>query len=136
MTPVAVDTNILVRLATGDNPAEHRAVLTALASRPWRVFTTVVLETEWVLRSVYGYTPVQFAAFLAWLDVHPQVQLRDAPLIRVALDHYRAGLDFADALHLAQAADVSFLTLDRKLLRKAGKLGLKAQPPATGSGGQ
>ena len=50
-------------------------------------------------------------------------------LISDALDRHPAGLDFADALHTTQAAGMPFLTLDRKLLRKAGRLGLKAQSP-------
>jgi len=129
--PVAVDANILVRLATGDHPGEHRAVLAALAAQPWRLFATVILEAEWVLRSVYGYTPAQFAAFVEWLQAHPQVELADAGVIRDAVAHHRAGLDFADALHIAQAQGMSFLTLDRKLLRKAAKQGLKAQSPST-----
>lgn len=129
MQPVAVDTNVLVRLATGDHPGEHRAALAALAAQPWRLFTTVLLETEWVLRSVYAYSPAQFAAFVGWLDAHPQVQWAEPALIRDALAHHRAGLDFADALHIAQAQGTAFLTLDRKLQRKASKLGLDARPP-------
>lgn len=130
MNPVAVDTNILARLATGDHPGEHRAVLAALAAQPWRLFTTVILETEWVLRSVYGYTPAQFAAFVEWLEAHPQVQFADAALIRDAIGHHRAGVDFADALHIAQAQGMTFLTLDRKLLRKAAHRGMRAQSPS------
>ncbi len=53
MTPVAVDANLLVRMAAGDHPDEHRAVLAALASQTWRLLSTVVLETEWVSRVVY-----------------------------------------------------------------------------------
>ncbi|GAB1390706.1 MAG: hypothetical protein AMXMBFR78_26930 [Rubrivivax sp.] len=133
MTPVVVDTNILVRLATGDNPGEHRAVLAALATRPWQVLATVLLETEWVLRSVYGYSPEQFVAFIEWLQGHPQVTLAQAEMVKAALEHHRAGLDFADALHLAQAGALTLLTLDRKLLRSAGKLGLNARSPAASS---
>ncbi len=127
MTPACVDTNVLVRLATGDSPAEHRAVLAALNSQPWRVLTTVLLETEWALRSLYGYSAAQFAAFVEWLDADPRIELAEAKVARIAVAHHRAGLDFADALHLAQAFGHPFLTLDRKLLRRAAKLGLQAQ---------
>jgi len=82
VTPVAVDTHLLGCLATDDHPDEHRAVLAALAAQPWRLFSIVVLETEWVLRSVYWYEPAQFAAFLAWLDDHPQVEFSEPALIR------------------------------------------------------
>ncbi|MGQ0621614.1 MAG: type II toxin-antitoxin system VapC family toxin [Panacagrimonas sp.] len=126
MKPASVDANVLVRLATGDNAAEHRAVPVALAHRPWRVLSTVLLETEWVLRSLYAYSPEQFADFVDWLITHPRIMLADVPAARMAIAHHRAGLDFADALHLAQA-DGPFLTLDKKLLKRAAKLGLAAE---------
>ena len=126
MKPVAVDTNVIVRLAAGDSPAEHRAVTAALADRPWRVLVTVLLEAEWVLRSRYGYSPTQFAGFVEWLDGNARIELAEADCVRAAIRHHRAGLDFADALHLAQVGSAPFLTLDRKLLRRSAKLGLTA----------
>jgi predicted nucleic-acid-binding protein len=88
------------------------------------VFLTVILETEWVLRSRYGYAPEQFAAFVEWLGAHAQVDLLQAPIMRKALVWHRAGMDFANALHLAQADGEPFLTLDKALQRKAGSLRL------------
>jgi predicted nucleic acid-binding protein len=124
---VAVDTNVLVRLATGDDAREHQAATAALAVRPWRIFPTVLLETEWVLRSVYGFAPRQFADFVAWLDASPRIALVSGDAVRAAIAHHRAGLDFADALHLAQTDGEPFLTFDKALQRKAGKLGLRAE---------
>jgi predicted nucleic acid-binding protein len=121
-----VDTNVLVRLATGDDAGEHRAATQALANRPWRVLPTVILETEWALRSVYGFSPRQFADFIDWLDSNPRIALAEAEAIRAAAAHHRAGLDFADALHMAQADGAVFLTFDRTLRRKADKLSLRA----------
>lgn len=127
MQPVAVDTNLLVRLATGDDAREHRAVSAALAARPWRVFPTVLLETEWVLRSRYGFSPTQFAAFVEWMRASGRVVLADAEAVNAAIRHHGAGMDFADALHIAQCNGEPFLTLDKTLLRKAAKLGLRAE---------
>lgn len=127
MRPVAVDTNVLVRLATGDDAREHRAAAAALAARPWRVFPTVLLETEWVLRSRYGYAPAQFTAFVEWLDTSGRVTLAQADIVREAVALHRAGMDFADALHLAQTEGESFLTFDKSLQRKATKIGLRAE---------
>lgn len=124
MKPVAVDANVLVRLAVGDNPAEHRAVTAALVDRPWRILITVLLEAEWVLRSRYGYSAAHFAGFVEWLDGNARIELAEADCVRIALRHHRAGLDFADALHLAQVGSDPFLTLDRKLQRRSAKLGL------------
>lgn len=128
MKPVAVDTNVLVRLATGDDAKEHRAAVESLAARPWRIFPTVVLETEWVLRSRYGYAPEQFADFVDWLAANGRVVLTQAESVRAAVAYHRAGMDFADALHIAQTDGESFLTQDKALQRKADKLGLRAEP--------
>jgi len=127
MKPVAVDTNILVRLATGDDAREYRVVSESLATRPWRVFPTVILETEWVLRSIYGYSPAQFSDFVEWMDASGRIVLMDTDTVRAAVSHHRAGLDFADALHIAQTNGEPFLTLDKVLRRKAAKRGLRAE---------
>ncbi len=129
MPPAAVDTNLLVRLATADDPEEHLVVSRSLADRRWKVFLTVVLETEWVLRSVYGYSPAQFAQFVEWMDASGRIDLVEADKVRAAIAHHKAGMDFADALHLAQAEGESFLTLDKALRRKAAKLNLHIEAP-------
>jgi predicted nucleic acid-binding protein len=122
-----VDTNVLVRLATGDDAKEHQAAAAALAARPWRILPTVILETEWVLRSVYGFSPSQFADFVGWLDANARISVDNGDAILAAATHHRAGLDFADALHIAQASGEPFLTFDKALRRKAGKLGLHVE---------
>lgn len=127
MHAVAVDTNVLVRLATGDDPAEHAQAQRSFSGRVWLVFPTVVLETEWVLRSVYGYSPAQFCAFIEYLDAGGRVVFQTADQVRSALRHHLQGLDFADALHLAQAGEAGLMTFDRALRRKAAKLGLLAR---------
>ncbi|MDR2174193.1 MAG: type II toxin-antitoxin system VapC family toxin [Burkholderiales bacterium] len=130
MKPVAVDTNVLVRLATGDHAAEHRTALASLAARPWRVLPTVLLETEWVLRSVYRFSPAQFADFVEWMDASGRVVLEQVDVVRTAAAHHRTGMDFADALHLAQTNGEPFLTFDKALQKKAARLKLNAQAVA------
>jgi hypothetical protein len=71
---------------------------------------------------------VQFASFVEWLDSDGHINPADAQCVRTAVQYHRAGLDFADALHLAQAGTTSFLTLDRKLLRRSSGLGLAVLP--------
>jgi len=127
MRPVAVDTNVLVRLATGDDAAEHQAAADSLAARAWRVFPSVVLETEWVLRSVYKFSPAQFADFVEWMDASGRIALVQPDAVRAATAHHRAGMDFADALHLAQADGEPFLTFDKALRKKAATLGLNTE---------
>jgi predicted nucleic-acid-binding protein len=52
---IAVDTNILVRYLTNDDPQQARISANLLNSKEqiW-LPKTVLLETEWVLRAVYG----------------------------------------------------------------------------------
>ena len=50
--PVALDTNLLVRLLTGDEPEQARRVADLIDTSPaCFVPITVVLELEWVLRA-------------------------------------------------------------------------------------
>ena len=53
---LAIDTNVIVRYLTGDHPQQARKARTLIESEHVFVCTTVLLETEWVLRSVYGLT--------------------------------------------------------------------------------
>ena len=62
---IAVDTNVIVRLLTKDDERQYEI--------SWRLFKdyevfisdTVILETEWVLRYAYKFTPSQIhQAFL------------------------------------------------------------------------
>ena len=50
------------------------------------VCATVLLESEWVLRSVYGYAPARLATALAAFAGLGRVKLEDAALIAKALD--------------------------------------------------
>ena len=50
---LAFDTNIIVRYLTGDHPQQSRKAKALIDSEHIFVCTTVLLETEWVLRSVY-----------------------------------------------------------------------------------
>ena len=121
---IVFDTNLLVRLATNDVPSIRTAVVELLERHATRISKTVLLETEWVLRSQYGYKASQFVDFVEYLLGVPALKIEDEELVRWANDAVNAGLDFADALHLsiAAAADESFYTLDETLFRKAARL--------------
>jgi predicted nucleic acid-binding protein len=81
------------------------------------------LETEWVLRSVYGYAPAQLAKALAAFAGLPGVSLEDPVLADKALDWTGRGMDFADALHLSRAEGCdAFVTFDQRLAAVANVL--------------
>ena len=120
---IVLDTDLLVSLATNDAPAERAAVTDILGKHECRVPKTVLLETEWVLRSRYGYATEQFADFADYLLALSSVSMEDESVVRWAVDAARKGIDFADSMHLAVAAasGETFFTFDKKLQRKASK---------------
>lgn len=119
----AIDTNLLVRLLTGDEPSQCQRVRRVFASQEIFIPRTVILETEWVLRFAYNFTPLAINAALSKLLGLPNVRIAHPEAIAKALDWHRQGLDFADALHLAASQKQSrFLTFDTKLIRKADGL--------------
>jgi predicted nucleic-acid-binding protein len=84
---------------------------------------TVVLECEWVLRSLYGFSRSAVVAALEAFCGAPGVAVGEAAAVKRAFRLAKQGLDFADALHLAQATECeAFVTFDRRLARKAGRL--------------
>jgi len=121
---IVLDANLLVRLATNDAPKERATVTDLLGKHECRISKTVLLETEWVLRSRYDYSPELFADFADYLLALSSLSIEDESVVRWAVDAARGGIDFADAMHLAVAvmSDESFYTFDKKLHRKASRL--------------
>jgi len=119
----AVDTNIIVRYLTGDDPAQAAKVRAVIGHEPVFVPRTVLLEVEWVLRGVYTMTPKQIIPALRALAGLPGVSVEDPVMVAKAMDWADAGMDFADALHLAAAAGCkNFLTFDKRFARSATRL--------------
>jgi predicted nucleic-acid-binding protein len=117
---IAVDTNVLVRLLTGDDPAQFARARKLFETETIFLSKTVVLETEWVLRRLYGLSAREIAKALSALVALPQVRSEDASTIVEALEFSRRGVDFADALHLASSRTAErFATFDRSLIRRA-----------------
>ena len=82
--------------------------------------TTVLLESEWVLRTAYGLAPEDVAAALRAFVGLPGFAVKNPSLLAEALDRAESGMDFADALHLGAAARCEvMLTLDRRFIEQA-----------------
>lgn len=126
--PIALDTNLLVRLLTGDDPEQARRVADLIDASPaCFVPITVVLELEWVLRGAYRLERGSVIAALEGLMAIRQVHLEQEDLVRQALAWHQQGLDFADALHLLRSEGCArFATLDRALAKTTA--GLQLQP--------
>ena len=127
----AIDTNIVVRYVTGDGFEQTSKARSLVDAEAVFVSTTVLLETEWVLRSVFRYPAPRVAEAIAAFAGLPTVSLQDPPRIVAALNAMAAGLDFADALHLAAAEDCdTFFTFDRGLAKAAaGLAGVTVRTP-------
>ncbi|WP_158742918.1 type II toxin-antitoxin system VapC family toxin [Acidisphaera sp. L21] len=120
----AVDTNIVVRYLTGDDPKQADKARALIGSEPVFIPRTVMLETEWVLRGVYELPPGQIIPALRALAGLRGVSVEDAALVATAMDWAEAGMDFADALHLAAAAECeAFITFDKRFARSAARSG-------------
>lgn len=120
----AIDTNVVVRYLTGDHPTQSAKARALIEGAPAFVATTVMLESEWVLRSAYGYARDDVARALRAFAGLPTVTVADAPAVADALDLSEAGMDFADALHLRLSAGCArFVTFDRKLAKSAKQAG-------------
>lgn len=120
---IALDTNVVVRLLVDDDPGQTGRARRFLEARAALVVPTVLLEAEWVLRGAYGIGRPTIAASLRKLLGLPNIALANADAIAQALEWLEAGLDFADALHLALAAEAEgFATFDARLAKRARRL--------------
>ena len=120
---LAVDTNVVVRLLTNDNPVQVKRAAAAFASDDIFVAKSVLLETEWVLRFSYRLDRESILRGLRGILGLPNLTAEDGLRVAQALIWYEAGLDFADALHLASSSEAQhFGTLDNALVKRARRL--------------
>jgi len=124
--PIALDTNLLVRLLTNDDPPQASRIADLIDASPaCFVPITVVLELEWVLRGAYRLPREAIIRSLRGLIQIRHLHLEQEEQVLQALEWYGQGLDFADALHLLRSEGCAALfSLDRAFIRRAGELAL------------
>lgn len=117
----ALDTNILVRVLTEDDPAQVEAARDLLGSDDsFHVPITVLLETGWVLEALYELDPTVVANGLRQFLGLPNVEIDRPNQVAQALHWYEEGMDFADAIHLAWSEDADRLaTFDQSFAHDA-----------------
>ncbi|HMQ14104.1 MAG TPA: type II toxin-antitoxin system VapC family toxin [Candidatus Competibacter phosphatis] len=120
---IAFDTNMLVRLLVDDQPEQAALAQRLLADNTAPIPRTVVLETEWVLRSVYKLPRERMAAFFRLLLQSENAMVEDPGTVERALGWYEQGADFADALHLAACNGAEMQTFDERFCKQARKVG-------------
>lgn len=117
---LAVDTNIIVCYLTADHPEQFAQVSVLINGEDVYICTSVLLETEWVLRRGYRFSRDRVIAALIAFAGLPRVMLEDPASVAKALDWTQNGMDFADALHLAKASGCeTFISFDRRLAATA-----------------
>ncbi len=115
----AVDTNVLVRLLTGDDPGQLAKAESFVAPGAW-ISHVVLCETIWVLEAVYERSRAQLRTAIEMLLAHATLVLENRACVERALLLMTSAprVDFSDALTLAiarQAGHVPLGTFDRGL---------------------
>ena len=117
----AVDSNVLLRLITGDDLHQEKVARPFIDGHEIFVPLTVVLEPEWGLRSFYRWPRARIADALGGLDGFDRIRLERADDLLWAIDQMRSGADFADMVHLVASGDAAaFATFDTDVGKHAG----------------
>jgi predicted nucleic-acid-binding protein len=119
----AIDTNVVIRVLVQDHAAQTAAALALIqraadAGETIFVPVTVVLESEWVLRSRYKFAKEQVVEALSQLYSVDALSFEAEAAVGVALQLYSTcSADFADCLHIALTWDAGrqpFWTFDKQ----------------------
>ena len=117
---IAVDTNVVVRLLTGDEPKQAEAAWSLIAGGPIWIARTVLLETGWVLGSLYGFDENAIRDAFTKLLGLKNVYTEDKPSMMAALALTVHGIELADAIHLSsRPPGARFVSFDQALVRRA-----------------
>lgn len=126
---IGIDTNVLVRYITQDDPAQaalaRRFVEKTISpERPGHVSLVVLAELVWVLRTRYGASRGEIVGAVEELLADPRLCLQEEDAVWRAVDEYELeSVDFADALIAAidrEQGCTHTVTFDKAALRIAG----------------
>lgn len=126
---IGVDTNVLVRYLTQDEPRQAAAAAQLIERRlsvddPGFLSTVVLAEVCWVLRRLYGVSPAELADALQDLLSVPVFTFESRGAVLNALARMREhGGEYADALIQEVATAAGCLvtcTFDRAAARHSG----------------
>ena len=126
---IGLDTNIIVRYITGDDPRQS-AIASEIferrlsAAEPGFISTVAIAEVAWVLDRSYGFASEEIAAAIERLLQIDEIFIENEHQVYKALSALRARVgEFADALIGAlnlQAGCSRTWTFDRHALRLEG----------------
>jgi predicted nucleic-acid-binding protein len=115
----ALDTNVLVRLLTRDDAKQVASAERFVTGGAW-VSHLVLMETAWVLESVYDLAPDRIATAMEMLlgHTHLTIEKPDVVATAVATFRKRPKLGFPDCLIVVTARSAGHIpvgTFDREL---------------------
>lgn len=121
---LAVDTNVLVRLITRDDPKQVAAADAFVAKGAW-ISHVVLAETSWVLSSAYELPAAKVAVAVEMLLNHRNLAVQDPDVVAAALATFRSkpALGFSDCLVLEiarKAGHLPLATFDKALSKLEG----------------
>ena len=120
---IAIDTNIIIRFLTHDDERQYKKSFSVFNSQEVFIPDTVILETEWVLRYAYNFSPEDICGAFINLFGLKNIHLSNATFIAQAIEWHKQGMDFSDALHLTQCQQYEKLyTFDKAFSSKAKNL--------------
>ena len=118
---IGIDTNVLVRLIADDDLAQSSAANLLRQDNQLFVSLTVVMESEWVLRSAYRWSRRRIADALAILTSLENLDFELVEWVEWAIERYLEGADFADMIHIvANKENARLATFDKRLSKQAG----------------
>jgi len=119
----ALDTNVIVRFFVDDGSKEVPIARAVFEREQVEIPLTVILEFEWVLRSVYKFETASICDALEALLGLESVSIQKRHVVDDALAALRGGVPFADAIHLlAVEKSDEFLTFDDRFARRASRI--------------
>jgi predicted nucleic-acid-binding protein len=129
MIEEGVDTNVLLRLIAGDDPAQSETARRFFYEKRESgsvIFLNqlVLVETVWNLGRVFKYPREKIIGMIGRFVMSDDVRVEDVQTVRIALDYYQMSkADFSDCLILArnqQAGVIDTKTFDKKVAKLAG----------------
>jgi len=126
---IGLDTNILVRLLTADDPIQTQQAAVFLRDRcspdaPGFVNCVAMVELVWVLQSIYGYSRANILLAMETLLANGSLAFESQQQVHSAVLAYKTtNCDFVDALlseiNLARGCEAT-ATFDRKAAKVKG----------------
>lgn len=126
---IGLDTNVLVRYLTRDDESQFRAAMKLLSRKGATFFVPdqILVELDWVLSRLYGWTCHEIVdSFARLLTVH-NLEFVDEGRLRSALRAVRQGADLSDELIVAECQEHGcreLATFDTALAQRHPKFAL------------